>query len=137
MDWKTWTKMSGVILFIIAVTGFYLTNFYQQGAVLEMQNFPSSSDLERLKVSEDYIFTFSLYNTGDETAFVDIISVSTDPPLITEHTPSSLSIEEKQTKDIQVSITAPVAETETTIIITVFYGDGKSLSQTATMQWKY
>src|SRR3989344_5351937 len=96
MDWKTWTKISAVILFIIAVTGFYLNNFYSEGAVLEIQNIPSSSELGRLKASEDYTFIFSLYNTGDSTAFVDIISVSTDPKLITEIHPSSLSIEEKQ-----------------------------------------
>ena len=135
MDWKTWTKISAVILFIIAVTGFYLNNFYSEGAVLEIQNIPSSSELGRLKVSEDYTFIFSLYNTGDSTAFVDIISVSTDPKLITEIHPSSLSIEEKQIKDIQILVTAPQKETETTMTITIFYGD-KSLSQTAIMQWQ-
>ncbi|HIH14661.1 MAG TPA: hypothetical protein HA360_04665 [Nanoarchaeota archaeon] len=135
MDWKTWTKISAVILFIIAVTGFYLNNFYSEGAVLEIQNIPSSSELGRLKASEDYTFIFSLYNTGDSTAFVDIISVSTDPKLITEIHPSSLSIEEKQIKDIQILVTAPQKETETTMTITIFYGD-KSLSQTAIMQWQ-
>ena len=135
MDWKTWTKIYAVILFIIAVTGFYLNNFYSEGAVLEIQNIPSSSELGRLKASEDYTFIFSLYNTGDSTAFVDIISVSTDPKLITEIHPSSLSIEEKQIKDIQILVTAPQKETETTMTITIFYGD-KSLSQTAIMQWQ-
>ena len=135
MDWKTWTKISAVILFIIAVTGFYLNNFYSEGAVLEIQNIPSSSELGRLKASEDYTFIFSLYNTGDSTAFVDITSVSTDPKLITEIHPSSLSIEEKQIKDIQILVTAPQKETETTMTITIFYGD-KSLSQTAIMQWQ-
>ena len=135
MDWKTWTKISAVILFIIAVTGFYLNNFYSEGAVLEIQNIPSSSELGRFKASEDYTFIFSLYNTGDSTAFVDIISVSTDPKLITEIHPSSLSIEEKQIKDIQILVTAPQKETETTMTITIFYGD-KSLSQTAIMQWQ-
>lgn len=130
MSWQTWTKISGVILFIIAVAGFYLGNFYSEGAVLEIQNFPSSSDLRSVKASEDYTFTFSLYNTGDETAFVDIISVSTDPQLFTEVNPSTLSIEEKQTEDVQVTLTAP--ETETTITVTVFYGE-KSVSKTVSM----
>jgi len=135
MDWKTWTKISAVILFVIAVTGFYLNNFYSEGAVLEIQNIPSTSELGRLKASEDYTFTFSLYNTGDKVAFVDIILVSTDPKLITEIYPSSLYIEEKQIKDIQILVTAPETETETTISITVFYGD-KSVSQTTIMQWQ-
>ncbi|MDP3728044.1 MAG: hypothetical protein Q8R18_01180 [bacterium] len=88
-----------------------------------------------MKVSEDYIFTFSLYNTGDKTAFVDIISVSTDPALITEFNTSPFSIEEKQTKDIQIHLTAPRTETETSMAITVFYGD-ESVSQTAILKWK-
>jgi len=66
---------------------------------------------------------------------VDIILVSTDPKLITEIYPSSLYIEEKQIKDIQILVTAPETETETTISITVFYGD-KSVSQTTIMQWQ-
>lgn len=136
MNWQTWTKISGAILFIIAITGFYLSNFYQEGAVLEIQNLPSSSNLERLKVSEDYTFTFSLYNIGDKTAFVDIISVNTDPALVTELSPSSLSIEEKQTKDIQVTLTAPGRETETAITITVFYGEEKAISKTLQAEWK-
>ncbi|MDP3728045.1 MAG: hypothetical protein Q8R18_01185 [bacterium] len=43
MNWKTWTKISAVILFIIVIAGFYLSNFYSEGAVLEIQNAPSSS----------------------------------------------------------------------------------------------
>ena len=136
MSWQTWTKISGVVLFIIAVVGFYLGNFYNQGPVLEIQNFPSSSELTRLKASEDYSFTFSLYNTGDRTAFVDIISVSTDPPWIIEVNPSSVSIEEEKTENIEIRMTAPGTATETTMTIQVFYGDGKSLSKTAQIQWK-
>ena len=136
MDWKTWTKVSGVILFIIAVAGFYLGNFYNEGSVLEIQNFPSSSELSRLKATEDYTLTFSIYNTGDETAFVDVISVSTQPSLVTELDPASLSIESKQTKDVQVHLSALGKEEETNIVIVVYYGDGESVSQKATLQWK-
>lgn len=135
MEWKTWARISAVILFLLTLTGFYFNYFYFQGPVLEIQNFPLSSDLERLKTSEDYSFTFSLYNTGDRTAFVDIISIRTEPTLFSEVDPLSLTIKEKQTEDIQINLGAPKTETETTLTITVFYDGGKSISKTAILKW--
>lgn len=71
MNWKTWTKISGVILFIIAVAGFYLGNFYSEGVILSIEDFPQK--LDSLDTTKDISFSFYIYNTGDETTFVKSI----------------------------------------------------------------
>lgn len=135
MRWKTWARVSAIILFVIAVAGFYLNNFYEKGPLLEIQNFPSSSDLRLLRNSEDYTFTFSLYNKGDVTAFVDVISVDTQPFIGTSVVPQYLSVEGGKTEDVQVILSALGAETETNITVTIFYADSKFVSKTVQAKW--
>jgi hypothetical protein len=72
MNWKTWTKISAVILFIIAVTTFYLNYIQKDEARLEFQNFPT---LLTSIIGDDLEFNFFLYNSGDRPAFVDSLVI--------------------------------------------------------------
>jgi len=108
MNWKTWTKISAVILFLIAVTTFYINYIQKEEANLELQNFPTILT----SLSEDDLeFNFFLYNSGEKTAFVDYIVIfryddETTPIVFPiEITPyEDFSVEGEGYQEIQVSI---------------------------------
>ena len=73
MNWKTWTKITAVIIFLIAIANFYYAHYYNEGPIVSIENFPSETDLDSLSTTDDISFSFFLYNNGDETAFVKSI----------------------------------------------------------------
>jgi hypothetical protein len=138
MDWKTWTKISGVILFIIAVTGFYLSNFHKQGVELSIQNFPEN--LDSLDTEQDISFSFFIYNQGDTTAFVDAIilvreyadgSQVADTATISPE--KDFTLEPGESKEI--SITLPPEEKEYTLSAEIFYEEQKISSEKIPVVW--
>ena len=136
MSWQTWTKISGLILFIIAIAGFYLSNIHNVGVILNIENFPQQ--LDALDISKDIPFTFYIYNEGDKTAFVQSIYISmktTESIAITEKaieiTPQKdFTIEPGESKEITVLLPAPNEKRTYTLVAEVFY-DGKKLSSNA------
>ena len=142
MHWKTWTKISSVALFVIAVLGFYYANYYQKEAVLTIQNFPTAVDLDSLDTTEDITFTFFLYNEGEETAFVRSIIVlvydedqtqATFPVTISPR--SDFTIAAKETKEITVALSAPGANARYTLAAEIFYDGTKAVSETVPVLW--
>ncbi len=138
MNWKTWTKISAVILFIIAVTGFYLSNFHKDGVVLSIEDFPEN--LDSLEATQDIAFSFYIYNQGDETAFVKSIvlqrnypdgSSVADTPQINPS--SDFTIEPGESK--QVSITLPAQENPYTLLAEIYYDDQKISSNLIPVAW--
>ena len=140
MSWKTWTKISGIILFILAIAGFYYTNVYKEGAVIAIQNFPEN--LDSLDGAKDITFSFYLYNTGDETAFVESIillryfedgSQVTDAIEINPKSDFPLAPGESQ----EIFVTLPSQEEKRfyTLIAEVFYNNQKVMSDTIPVAW--
>ena len=135
MDWKTWTKISGVILFIIAIVGF-AGNYYIKGPSLEIQNFPGPADLDTLDVSEDITFTFFLYNTGDRSAFVKNIVVNYDLTTAIEVNPQSdFAINAGDSQEVTVVLPTPNTGGEYSLSLDVFYNKKTISSETVPLIW--
>ncbi|MDP3728736.1 MAG: hypothetical protein Q8R18_04760 [bacterium] len=140
MDWKTWTKISAVILFIIAIAGFYLNNFYNEGVELSIQNFPEH--LDSLETSEDISFSFYLYNEGDTTAFVEsilLVRYEEDGAQVADTVyviPSrDFTIEPGESKEILVVLPSSEKEKEYSLTAEIFYDNNKLLSNTIPVAW--
>ena len=142
MEWKTWTKISAVILFLLAITGFYLANFHHLGVVLSLEDFPQQ--LASLDSSKDIPFTFYIYNTGDETAFIQSVYVQTvseeSVQIIQrsiEVTPKGdFEIKEGESQQITVLLPTPGESTNFTLTAQVFYNDDQSISsETIPLVW--
>ncbi len=138
MEWKTWTKISGVILFLIAVTGFYLANFHSEGVVLTIEDFPDN--LDSLDSTEEITFSFYIYNSGDETAFVKSIILQRDYADASQvadtaqiDPPSDFSLEPGQSK--LISITLPPQENAYSLTAEIYYDDEKLSSNTISVAW--
>ena len=140
MDRKTWTKISGIILFIIAITGFYLSNFHREGVVLTIENFPQKVD--SLQNTKDISFSFYLYNTGDKTAFVKSIILlryyedgSQVADTVEINPKSDFAIAPGESKEILVTVPARDEDTKYTLTAEVFYDDKKLVSNTIPVAW--
>src|SRR3989344_5322308 len=138
MNWKTWTKISGVILFIIALTGFYLSNFHKEGVVLSIEDFPQ--DLDSLDRNADINFSFYLYNQGDETAFVKSIILqrydeegSALADTVEINPQSDFTIEAGDSK--QIFIILPAQESLYTLTAEIYYDEKKIRSDTIPVVW--
>jgi len=140
MSWQTWTKISSVILFIIAILGFYYANYYHEGPALTIENFPVN--LDSLDTTDDIQFSFFLYNGGDQTAFVksiillrsyedgsQVADAATIAPM------SDFSIEPGESKEILVTLPAPDEDTSYTLSAEIFYTDEKVVSETIPVVW--
>ncbi|MSR86033.1 hypothetical protein EXS74_01400 [Candidatus Woesearchaeota archaeon] len=134
MEWQTWTKISAVVLFILAIAGFYLSNFHSEGVILSIEDFPQK--LDSLDANKDISFTFYIYNTGDKTAFIQSVYVTTvsgESVQIIERsievTPQNdFKIEEDSSQEITVLLPSPGAAANFTLTAQVFYDDDKSLT---------
>ena len=142
MEWKTWTKISAVILFLLAIAGFYLANFHHVGVVLSLEDFPQQ--LASLDSNKDIPFTFYIYNTGDETAFVQSVylqTVSKESIQIIQRgivvsPQSDFEIKEGESQQITVLLPSPGESANFTLTAQVFYNDDKSLfSNTIPVVW--
>ena len=138
MDWKTWTKISGVILFVIAVTGFYLANFHTEGVILTIEDFPEG--LDSLETTQDITFSFYLYNQGDETAFVKSILLqrydeegSALADTVEINPQSDFTIEAGDSK--QIFIILPAQESQYTLTVEIYYDEKKIRSDTIPVVW--
>jgi len=138
MNWQTWTKISGVILFIIAVTGFYLNNFYSEGVILTIQDFPEH--LDSLETTEDISFSFYLYNQGDETAFVKSIILLREyedgtqvADTVEIHAQSDFIV--KPAESTQILVTLSPQESPYSLTAEIFYDNQKLLSNTIPVAW--
>ena len=142
MSWKTWTKISGVILFVIAILGFYYGNFYKEGPSLSIQNFPSLTDLDSLDYTKDISFSFFLYNAGGQTTFVkSVIILEYDDQAKQITTPITIdpsrdfAIAPGETKEIKVTLPAANKDFSGTITAEIFYDSQKLVSQTIPLSW--
>ena len=140
MDWKTWTKISAVILFIIVVAGFFFSSILSQGVSFSIQNFPQS--LDSLETSEDISFSFYIYNEGDATAFVESIILlryyeddSQVADTISISPSKDFTIEPGESKEILVTLPNSEEEKEYTIQAEIFYSNNKLLSNTIPVAW--
>mgnify|MGYP003965754887 CR=1 FL=1 len=138
MDWQTWTKISGVILFIIAIVGF-AGNYYIKGPMLEIQNFPGLTDLDALNNDEDISFTFFLYNTGDKTAFVKSIKLNDQGNNFRNPTfidPSSdFSINPGESKEVSVTLSSPGKDGGYSVSAQVYYNNRNIKSSYVPVLW--
>lgn len=137
MEWKTWTKISAVILFVIAVTGFYLANFHSKGVILSIEDFPQQ--LDSLETTKDIPFTFYIYNSGDETAFIQSVYVTTVssesiqivPRSIEVSPQSDFSIEAGASQAITVLLPAPEEDANFTLKAQVYYNNDQALTSSS------
>lgn len=142
MAWQTWTKVSSVILFIIAILGFYYSTYYTEGSTVTIQNFPSVTELDSLDPTEDITFSFFIYNEGGETAFVrSVIVLEYDEDQNQVTVPVTISprndfaIQPGETKEVVVTLAAPGEEARYTLAVEVFYDGDKVTSATVPVQW--
>jgi hypothetical protein len=142
MDWKTWTKLSGIILFAIAVSNFYLGNFYSEGVVLSIENFPGKFDLDTTSMSENITFSFFLYNTGSTSAFVDNILISnlygtrSTQGHILINPVENFIVEPGFSKEIFVTLPAPDQIFEGEVALVVYYDNDKAIhSPSIPVKW--
>ena len=138
MSWQTWTKISGVILFILAVAGFYLGNFYNEGVILSIEDFPQH--LDSLETTEDIQFSFYLYNSGEETAFVKSIILlrnyedgSQVADAIEINPQSDFVIAAGEST--QITVILPAQENPYSLTAEIFYDDTKLISETIPVVW--
>ena len=142
MSWKTWTKISAVIIFILTITGFYFNYIQQEEALLTLQNFPTETDLDTLDIEEDITFTFFLYNEGGKTAFVQsILATQTDEDGNTLAQSASIdpqedfSIEAGESQEITVTLQAPLEETSSNVNIEIYFDETILQSPTIPVLW--
>jgi hypothetical protein len=138
MKWRTWTRFTAVVFFIIAVLTFYFAysgEVIETDASLEFQNFPTETDLDLLELDQNIDFTFFLYNTGDATAFVDRVFISLldeDGNLIREAETiipeEDFSITDRGDVEILVSLSAPGEVESSYLSIEVYYDDEQTLT---------
>lgn len=142
MHWKTWTKISSIILLLLAIAGFYYANYHKEGAVLSIQNFPAATDLDSIDTSKGISFSFFLYNKGDQVAFVKSIiflryaedgSQVTDT--LTVDPKSDFTVDPGETKEIKVSLPASGEEQSYSLAAEVFYDEEKISSETVPVRW--
>tara|TARA_Y100000310_G_C20547912_1_gene746540 strand:+ start:527 stop:979 length:453 start_codon:yes stop_codon:yes gene_type:complete len=138
MKWRTWTRFTAVVFFIIAVLTFYFTysgQVMENDAFLEFENFPTETDLDSLEIDQKIDFSFFLYNTGDSTAFVDRVFVyllDEDGNLIREAETilpdEDFSITGSGDAEVLVSLSAPNEEESSYLSIEVYYDDEQILT---------
>jgi hypothetical protein len=134
MKWKTWTKISALILFILAIAGFYLSNFYTAGALVEIQNFPSETQLDSIDNTQAIEFSFFLYNTGDRTSFVKTIYLQGYGSFTIEPK-EDISIAPNENREIIVTLIAPNENVQEEITIQVFTDKEIITSQSIPIKW--
>jgi hypothetical protein len=142
MDWKWWTKVSGIILFVIAISNFYLAHYHNEGAVLSVENFPGQFDLDTLDVNENITFSFFLYNIGDTTAFIESISSNTvyggtsslDDKISVDPN-SDFTLIEGSSQEVSVTLPAPGESHDGEITITIYYGENTLSTETVPVSW--
>ena len=142
MNWKTWTKITAVIIFLIAIANFYYSHYYNEGPIVSIENFPSETDLDSLSTTDDISFSFFLYNNGDETAFVKSILLmrydSENNLVSTYYTidPSfDFYISEGESQEINVILPAPDESLSYSLNAEVFTENGKIVSSTIPVVW--
>ncbi|MBI5797718.1 hypothetical protein HZA98_02315 [Candidatus Woesearchaeota archaeon] len=142
MEWKTWSRLSGVILFIIAIAGFYYAHLYHGSSKLEIQNFPSETDLDSLNPTQDISFSFFLYNTGEKTAFVKSIILleydeqgkqKTTAVIVSPKT--DFAINSKESREINVTLPSPQKEIQYSLSAQIYYDNNKINSETVPVRW--
>ncbi len=140
MNWQTWTKFSSIILFIIAVTGFYLGNFYADGVILNIDNFPQS--LSSLDNDQDIFFTFYLYNKGDTTAFIQSITLDRsyeDGTLVADTeqiTPKEdFSIAPGESKEISIILPNSAENKQYSLQATIYFDNEKLSTNSILVAW--
>lgn len=127
MNWKTFARVSAVILLLIALTNFYFAYFGKEGPHVEFRNIPSSTELDSLDVKRPINFSFFLYNSGDEAAFVKEINGKIQPDdvlpagTLTISPSGDLSILPKDSQEITVQILSPGQKFQGNLTIMVFY----------------
>ena len=141
MRWKTWAKISSVVLFIIAVTGFYYANFSEKEAVLSIENFPSH--LQSFDQEEDIRFSFFLYNSGEQTSFVKSIFLeryAPDGSAVLEDTQISpekdFSVAPGESIDIVITLPPSLNARAYQMTVVVLYEDGVLRSETIPVAWE-
>lgn len=129
MNWKTWTKITAIILFTIAIANFYYDHYYQQDSVLSIQNFPT--ELNSIDKNKEINFTFFIYNDGNKPAFVNSVILLRyegetqilDRTTITPYW--DFAIPSKKSQEIQVTLPASNEQKEYSLQAEVFYDDKK------------
>jgi hypothetical protein len=142
MNWKTWTKITAVVAFIILIANFYYAHYYNEGPVLSIENFPSATDLDSLSTEADIQFSFFIYNNGDETAFIKSIILmryDSEGNLITTDysiNPSSdFYIPSSESQEVKVILDSPQEQFSYTLYAEIFTDDGKITSETVPVVW--
>ena len=142
MNWKTWTKITAVVAFMILVANFYYSHYYSEGPIVSIENFPSDSDLDSLSTTDDISFSFFLYNNGDETAFVkSVILMRYDPDgnlITTDYTLDpkyDFYIASGESQEINVILSAPDESLSYSLNAEVFTENGKITSNSVPVVW--
>ncbi len=134
MNWKTWTKITASILFIIVIANFYYDHYYQQDSILTIQNFPTK--LSSLDSSKDISFSFFIYNEGNKPAFVKTIILlryEGDNQILDSVTiePSTdFSINSKESQEVTITLPTTNELKEYSLKAEIFYDNDKISSET-------
>ena len=128
MGWKTWSKVTATILFIIAIVTFYLNFIQPDMAALELHGLPSDTDLDSLDITEDLTFSFFLYNGGDKPAFIDSIKIVGYEEYVVDPV-SSFEVDKEDSKEILIVLKAPEEELSSSIKIAVYSDNVLETSQ--------
>lgn len=137
MNWKTWTKIAAVILFIIAIVNFYFAYFHNPTAELTIQNFPEA--LDSLDNEKDITFSFFLYNDGNKPAFVNSMVFTKDGDLeilsgVSISPNSDFSINAQESREVQVTLPALNEDGGYELTATIYYNEEK-LSDSTFVNW--